>query len=58
MESPSQALARKIVEKLVADGLMTPDDAKKLESKGADGKLRAEDWRLAVEKAMELEAKR
>ena len=47
--TPSQALAAKIAERLIQEGLMTSEGAKKLLPSLADGKLRAEDWRLSVE---------
>lgn len=49
MLTPSQALAAKIAERLIQEGLMTSEGAKKLLPNLADGKLRAEDWRLSVE---------
>ena len=50
METPSQILASKIVERLSKEHLVTPETAQKLSSPLATGKLKAEDWRLAVEK--------
>lgn len=49
MDTPSQLLAAKIVERLVKEKLMTAAAAKKLQPQLADGKLRAEDWRLPIE---------
>ena len=49
MGTPSQALAETIVNRFVREGLMTAEVAKKLLPKLADGKLRAEDWRLPIE---------
>jgi len=57
MNTPSQELANKILERLTVEKLVTDDDAKKLVTKMADGKLRPEDWRLAIEKAAEKAAK-
>lgn len=57
MSTPSQELAKKIFLRLSAEKLVTDEDAKKLVSKMADGKLRSEDWRLAIEKAVEKGAK-
>ena len=48
-ETPSQALARQIVERLVADRLLRAEDAHTMRSKLADGTLSAEDWRLSIE---------
>lgn len=39
------------MDRLIAEGLMSPDDRKKLLTKLTDGKLKQEDWRLAVELA-------
>lgn len=58
MDTPSQVLATKITERLVREGLITADAAKKLQPKLAEGKLRAEDWRLPIELAEKKEAKR
>lgn len=49
MDTPSQVLAAKIVDRLVQEKLLTPDAAKKLSPPLAEGKLRAEDWRLPIE---------
>lgn len=57
MSTPSHELAKKILARLTAEKLFRDDDAKKLVAKMADGKLRPEDWRLAIEKAAEKEAK-
>ncbi len=57
MSTSSQELAKKIFLRLSAEKLVTDEDAKKLVSKMADGKLRSEDWRLAIEKAVEKGAK-
>lgn len=57
MSTPSHDLAKKILERLIAEKLVTDDDAKKLVTKLSDGKVRPEDWRLAIEKATEKQAK-
>jgi hypothetical protein len=49
METPSLKLAKRIVERLVDEKLLTEQDGEKLLPKLADGKLRPEDWRLPVE---------
>lgn len=48
MESPSLQLADKILDRLVKEQLLSEEDKDKLRTKLAEGKLRAEDWRLAV----------
>lgn len=57
MSNPSQELAKQIFLQLVAEKLVTDDDAKKLATRLAEGNVRPEDWRLAIEKAAEKEAK-
>ena len=57
MATPTQQLAEKILERLIAEGLLAQDDHKKLVNKLADGKLKSEDWRLAVELAAAKETK-
>ena len=55
MSSPSQNLAQIIIEKLIAENLILAEDEKRLLPKLAEGKLRTEDWRLAIEKATDKE---
>jgi len=57
MDTPSQALAARITERLVREGLITADAAKRIQPKLAEGKLRPEDWRLPIELAEKKEAK-
>jgi len=57
MDTPSQALAAKITERLVREGLITAEAANKLQPKFAEGKLRPEDWRLPIELAEDKERK-
>lgn len=51
MDTPSQRLAAKITDRLGNEGLLTLEAAKKILPKLAEGKLRAEDWRLPIELA-------
>jgi hypothetical protein len=51
METPSEQLAAAILDRLINEGLLTPPDHKKLSDKLADGALKPEDWRLAIELA-------
>jgi hypothetical protein len=51
VDTPSTKLASTILDRLVAEHLLSPDDHKKLMSKLAEGKLRAQDWRLPIELA-------
>ena len=57
MDTPSHALAAKITDRLVAEGLITVDGARRIQPKLAEGKLRVEDWRLPIELAEKKEAK-
>lgn len=57
MDTPSQKLAAKIVERLVTEMLLDAEAGKKLLPKLADGKLRAEDWRLPIEISHQKESK-
>lgn len=52
MTTPSEELAQKILERLVAEKLVLADDVKHLLPKLADGKMKGADWRLALEKAL------
>ena len=56
MDTPSGQLAAKIMDQLILEGILTPEDPAKLLSKLADGQLRSEDWRLAVELAVNLQS--
>lgn len=56
VETPSQTLARQIVERLVREKLISAEAASMLQPKLANGTLRAEDWRLPIELRGEAEA--
>lgn len=49
METPSTQLAAKILDRLLQEKLIRAEDRAKLLPKLAEGKLKSEDWRLAVE---------
>jgi hypothetical protein len=57
MDTPSQALAAKITERLFREGFITAAAAKKIQPKLSDGKLQVEDWRLLIELAEKKETK-
>jgi hypothetical protein len=57
METPSLHVAKKIIDRFVHEKLLTEQDGKKILPKLADGKLRPEDWQLAVELSGEKEIK-
>lgn len=51
MKTLSEELAGTILPVLAEQGLFLPEDAQRYEAKLASGKMKAEDWRLIVEKA-------
>jgi len=57
MNTPSQALAARIIDRLMKEGLLTVEDAKKIQTNLSEGKLRPEDWRLPIELAEKREHK-
>jgi len=57
MDTPSQKLASKIIDRLVSEKLLDADAGKRLLPRFAAGKLRPEDWRLPVETANKKEGK-
>ncbi len=57
MDTPSQALAARITERLVRENLITAEAARRLQPKLAEGTLRAEDWRLPLKVAERKEPK-
>ncbi|MGA2279621.1 MAG: hypothetical protein ABSG80_04895 [Verrucomicrobiota bacterium] len=57
MDTPSQKLANRIIERLVSEKLLDAEAGKKLSPKLAMGKLRPEDWRLPLETNEKKEAK-
>lgn len=50
-ETPSDAMARRLVEKLVAAGLLRKQNEEALIKQIAAGDMKGEDWRLAIELA-------
>lgn len=52
MKSPSEALVEVIAPLLVDGGLLLPEDVEKSKAKIAAGTMEAEDWFLAIEKAL------
>ncbi len=55
MMSPSEELVEVVVPFLVANKLFLPGDAEKYKAKLAAGTMKAEDWLMAVEKALAKE---
>ncbi len=57
MDTPSGQLAAKIMDRLIEETLLTPEDRTKLFTKLRSGKVSQEDWRLAIELAQAKEKK-
>jgi hypothetical protein len=55
--SLSQELARKILDRLARKGLLNSNSISAIESKTAEGKMQAEDWKLEFEKSLDLNDK-
>lgn len=49
MPTPSEVLAARIAERLVAEGLMTPEQTERVLPELAGGTMKPEDWRFAME---------
>jgi len=57
MPTASELLADATIQKLVAAGLIVPTEGAKIVGKFGAGKLREEDWRMAVENSIKQEEK-
>lgn len=55
-ETHDEIVARRIVERLVAAGLLPPAYADKMAKRLGEGKVKAEDWRLLAERALEQDS--
>lgn len=53
MQTPSQIVAEGTLARLRAQALLTEEESRKLGLGFAEGKLKAEDWRLAFENSSE-----
>lgn len=53
MTTPSEQLAERALQRLVEQKLLLPDDVQRYFHAFAVGELRAEDWRLMIEKAID-----
>jgi hypothetical protein len=58
METPSEKLALLILDRLIESKVLAPGDRAKMQSKLAEGKLTRDDWRLAIELAIDKEEKK
>ena len=57
MTNPNQELAKKIVDRLVNEKLLTKKEGEKLLGRLTTGKLRQDDWKVAFENSSEKEQK-
>ena len=57
MNTPSEKLAERIIERLIQEKLLTKQEGKKILPKMAEGKLLSEDWRLPIELSAPKETK-
>lgn len=51
METPSQKLAAKIIDRMIKANLLSKAEGEKIVSNVGAGKQRPEDWRVAFEKS-------
>lgn len=56
MGAPSEEVVKEVVRVLTEENLLLPNDGEKLKSKIATGTIKAEDWLLAAQKAVDKEA--
>ena len=57
MNSPSQTLAERIVNRLLQEKLLSESEAKKILPKLADGKVQSEDWHVAIQMGLSSKTK-
>lgn len=55
MNSPSAQLAKEIIDQLITEKIIVPNDRQSLTVKMAEGKLQTSDWKLAIEKSLDEE---
>lgn len=58
MDTPSSQLAENIMQRLAEEKLFRPEDQKKLLERIADGSIKQEDWRLAIELSLGKEGEK
>ena len=51
---PSQELTQRIISRLIKKNLLSKEEASKIESKVAEGKMQLSDWKLTFEKSLDL----
>ena len=52
--TPAQELTRRIISRLIEKNLLRKEEALKIESKVAEGKMQSADWKLTFEKSLNL----
>jgi hypothetical protein len=52
--SPAQGLTQRIISRLIKKNLLRKEEALKIESKVAEGKMQSADWKLIFEKSLDL----
>ena len=55
--SPAQELTRRIIRRLMEKNLLSKEEALKIESKVAEGKMQPPDWKLTFEKSLGMHKK-
>lgn len=55
MSSTITQLAEKIIERLIAENIIHPEDRATLIERLTEGKLQSSDWKLAIEKNLDME---
>ena len=55
MTNPSERLMTKIIQQLQAEQILTEQESNKVAVKILSGKIKAEDWRLAIELSVDKE---
>jgi hypothetical protein len=55
--SPAQELTRRIIRRLMEKNLLSKEEALKIESKVAEGKMQPSDWKLTFEKSLGMHKK-
>jgi len=56
METPDQILAKKISERLKGEGLLLDGDTEQIMTQIGAGRMKAEDWQVAIQKTLDKAA--
>jgi hypothetical protein len=52
--TPARELTQRIISRLIKKNLLSKEEALKIESKVAEGKMQSADWKLTFEKSLDL----